>query len=62
MQNKPDVLNKSMEQLIRKNSLLAAENELSKQSIISLSSENSDLQLENADLKRKIQNLKRGVR
>ncbi|WP_157456898.1 hypothetical protein [Carnobacterium maltaromaticum] len=62
MQNKPDVLNKSMEQLIRENSLLAAENEISKQSIISLSGENSDLQLENADLKRKIQNLKRGVR
>lgn len=62
MQNKPDVLNKSMEQLIRENGLLAAENELSKQSIISLSGENSDLQLENADLKRKIQNLKRGVR
>lgn len=62
MQNKPDVLNKSMEQLIRENGLLAAENELNKQSIISLSGENSDLQLENADLKRKIQNLKRGVR
>lgn len=62
MQNKPDVLNKSMEQLIRENGLLATENELNKQSIISLSGENSDLQLENADLKRKIQNLKRGVR
>lgn len=62
MQNKPDVLNKSMEQLIRENKMLRNENELNKQSIISLSGENSDLQLENADLKRKIQNLKRGVR